>query len=1023
MNYVELHARSAFSFLRGSSQPEALVQRAAELQLPALALLDRDGLYGAPRLHAAALETGIQAIVGAELTMDDGCVLPVLVETRRGYRNLCQLITTAKLRGTKTDAPIRWDELPEFAEGLIALTGDDDGVFKTNAAAQRIERLLTAFGTGNVFLEVQRHMLRDEERHNQKIIDAAHALNLPLVATNGVTYHEKAARGVLDVFTCARHHTHLDQAGRLLAANAERCVKTGAEMTRLFADLPEAITNTTRIAERVEFSLTHLGYEFPRYNVPEGESMDSWLRKKTYEGAQKRYGSITEKIRAQLERELLLIAKLKFSGYFLIVWDIIGFCREENILTQGRGSAANSAVCYSLGITACDPIGCNLLFERFLNENCTKWPDIDLDLPSGERRERVIQEVYRRYGRHGAAMTANVITYRGKSAMREIGKALNFSPDIMDRFSSLYASGDFPHTLDLPAQLKQAGIPNNHHRTAAAIGIYRRMLGLPCHLGQHSGGMVICQGELSSVMPLENASMPGRVVCQWDKDDCEDLGIVKVDFLGLGMMAAMQDALELCHQRGHPVDLAQIPKDDAPTYDLMCAADTIGTFQIESRAQMATLPRLKPRCFYDVCVEVAIIRPGPIQGKMVHPYLNRREGIEKVTYFDERLKPVLERTLGIPLFQEQLLKIAMIMADFSGAEAEELRRALSFHRSPERMEKVCLKLRDGMKKNAVPAATAEAILQSMQSFAVYGFPESHAISFALIAYASCYLKVHRTHEFYVSLLNNQPMGFYSSNTLIRDAKSRGIQVRAVSVIESAYDCTVDADGSIRLGLRVIRGMNSSTGRRIESERAHRPFESLDDFRLRVAPSKDTLRTLASTGALNGLVDHRRDGLWKIARPANEEASLPLHSTQTTSPLPWMNPSERMNADFAGMGVTTGPHPMALIRPALAGIIRANELPALRNGQPATIAGLVICRQRPGTAKGNVFISLEDETGVSNAIVTPVLFEKNRMVITQESFLKISGIIQNARNSLLLKAQRIERLDYGNLSAPLSHDFH
>jgi len=1023
MNYVELHARSAFSFLRGSSQPEALAQRAAELQLPAIALLDRDGLYGAPRLHAAAKETGIQAIVGAELTMDDGCVLPVLVETRRGYRNLCQLITTAKLRGTKIDAPIRWDELPEFADGLIALTGDEDGVFGNHGAAQRIERLLTAFGRDHVFLEIQRHMLRDEERHNQKIIDAAHALNLPLVATNGVAYHEKAARGVLDVFTCARHHTHLDQAGRLLAANAERCLKTTAEMTRLFADLPEAIANTTRIAERVEFSLTHLGYEFPRYTVPEGESMDSWLRKKTYEGAQKRYGSITDKVRAQLERELLLIAKLKFSGYFLIVWDIIGFCREENILTQGRGSAANSAVCYSLGITACDPIGCNLLFERFLNESCTKWPDIDLDLPSGERRERVIQEIYRRYGRHGAAMTANVITYRGKSAMREIGKALNFSPDIMDRFSSLYASGDFPHTLDLPAQLKQAGIPNDHHRAAAALGLYQRMLGLPRHLGQHSGGMVICQGELSSVMPLENASMPGRVVCQWDKDDCEDLGIIKVDFLGLGMMAALQDALELCQQRGHPVDLAQIPKDDGPTYDLMCAADTIGTFQIESRAQMATLPRLKPRCFYDVCVEVAIIRPGPIQGKMVHPYLNRREGIEKVTYFDERLKPVLERTLGIPLFQEQLLKIAMIMADFSGAEAEELRRALSFHRSPERMEKVCIKLRDGMKKNAVPAATAEAILQSMQSFAVYGFPESHAISFALIAYASCYLKVHRPHEFYVSLLNNQPMGFYSSNTLIRDAKSRGIQVRAVSVIESAYDCTVDADGSIRLGLRVIRGMNSATGRRIETERTQRPFESLDDFRLRVAPSKDTLRTLASTGALNGLVDHRRDGLWKIARPANEASSLPLQGIQTTSPLPWMNPSERMNADFAGTGVTTGPHPMALIRPALTGVKRANELPALRNGEPTVIAGLVICRQRPGTAKGNVFISLEDESGVSNAIITPAFFEKHRMVITQESFLKISGVIQNVRNSLLLKAQRIEALDYGNLSAPLSHDFH
>ncbi len=1024
MNYVELHARSAFSFLRGSSQPEMLARRAAELQLPGLALLDRDGLYGTARLHAAARETGLQAIVGAELTMEDGCVLPVIVETRGGYRNLCQLITTAKLRGTKTEAPVRWNDLPEFAGGLIALTGDAEGVFQSGeGTGRRLERLVAAFGPGHVFLEIQRHLLRGEERLNQKIVHAARALGLPLVATNGVTYHEKAARGVLDVFTCARHHTHLDQAGQLLAANAERCLKTGAEMTRLFADLPEAVANTARIAGRVEFSLTNLGYEFPRFTVPEGESMDSWLRKQTFEGARQRYGTITAEVKAQLERELTLIAKLGFSGYFLIVWDIVQFCREEKILMQGRGSAANSAVCYSLGITACDPIGCKLLFERFLSEGCKKWPDIDLDLPSGDRRERVIQEVYRRYGRHGAAMTANVITYRGKSAMREIGKALNFPPDVMDRFSSLYASGDFPHTLDLPAQLKQAGVAGDHRRGAVAIGLYQKMYGLPRHLGQHSGGMVICQGELSSVVPLENAAMPGRVVCQWDKDDCEDLGIIKVDFLGLGMMAVLQDALELCRQRGRPVDLAQIPKDDEPTYDLMCAADTIGTFQVESRAQMATLPRLKPRCFYDVCIEVAIIRPGPIQGKMVHPYLSRRQGLEEVTYFDDRLKPVLERTLGVPLFQEQLLKIAMVMADFSGSEAEELRRALSFHRSEERMAKVGVKLGEGMKKNGVKPAAAQAILQAVQSFAVYGFPESHAISFALIAYASCYLKVHRPQEFYVGLLNNQPMGFYSPHTLIRDAKARGLRVRPASVITSAYDCTVGDDDSIRLGLRLIRGMDAATGRRIEEERTRRPFASLDDFRLRVAPAKDILRTLASTGALNGLVDHRRDGLWKVAQPADEIASLPLHSRQASAPLAMMNPCERLDADFAGTGVTTGPHPMALIRAELAGIKRASDLSALRNGERAVMAGLVICRQRPGTAKGNVFISLEDETGVSNAIVAPALFEKHRLVVTQESFLKISGVMQNTGDSRLLKAQSIEALHYRELSAPRSHDFH
>jgi error-prone DNA polymerase len=1022
MNYVELHARSAFSFLRGASQPEWIAEETARLGLSGVALLDRGGVYGSPRLYAAAKEHGIKPIVGAELQMEDGCVIPVLVENRAGYRNLCRLITQAKLRGTKTDAPVRWSELLLHAEGLIALTGDEDGVFRDpRTSAHALERLTSVFGRENVFVEIQRHFCREEEWRNACIVDAARACGLPLVATNGVCYHEAAARPVLDVFTCIRHHTSLDRAGRLLASNSERHLKSAAEMIRLFADLPEAIESTTRIAERIDFSLSNLGYEFPRYPVPEGESMDSWLRKMTYRGARQRYGTLSERVTTQIKRELTLIEKLGFSGYFLIVWDIVNFCREQDILCQGRGSAANSAVCYSLGITACDPIACNLLFERFLSEGHTSWPDIDIDLPSGDRRERVIQEIYRRYGKHGAAMTANVITYRGKSAMREIGKALGFSMDVIDRFSSLYANGDFPHTLDLRSQLQQAGIPADHTRAGIAVELYQRIYGLPRHLGQHSGGMVICQGELSSIVPLENASMPGRIVVQWDKDDCEDLGIIKVDLLGLGMMAAMQDALELCERRGRPVDLATIPKDDAATYDLMCAADTIGTFQVESRAQMATLLRLKPRCFYDVVVEVAIIRPGPIQGRMVHPYLDRREGFEAVTYYDERLRPVLERTLGIPLFQEQLLKIAMVMADFSGAEAEELRRALSFHRSQERMAKVCVKLNDGMKRKGVPADIAEQILQSVQSFAVYGFPESHAISFALIAYASCWMKVNRPQEFYVGLLNNMPMGFYSPFTLIRDAKARGLVVRAPSVLHSDYDSIIEADGAIRLGLRVVRGVDARTGGLIEEERRNRPFESLDDFRLRVAPHKDTLRTLAKAGALNGIVEHRRDGLWKVER-ATDATGLPMDESKAVTPLPAMDALERMNADFTSTGLTTGRHPMALIRHELPHVTRASDMATLKHGTRATIAGMVICRQRPGTANGHVFISLEDETGISNAIVSPELFERRRLVVTQESFLAISGVIQNARNTILLKSTKIEALRYGQLTTPESHDF-
>ncbi|MDX2080092.1 MAG: error-prone DNA polymerase [Terrimicrobiaceae bacterium] len=1025
MTYVELHARSAFSFLRGASQPEELAVRAAELGLGGLTLCDRDGLYSAPRLLAAGREHGVRPIVGAELTLEDGVILPVLVATRTGYQNLSRLITRAKLRGSKTESPVRWNELAEFSDGLLALTGDAEGVLdpdRPDLSRERLERLVKTFGRSNVFVEIERHLIRGEERRQTFVRDVASTAGLLLIATNNVLLHERHRRPVQDMFTCLRHHTTLSKAGRLLAQNDERHLKDARTMRALFADLPEAVENTHRVADRIEFSLENLGYEFPKFPVPEGDTMDSFLRRVTFAGARARYGHLSPKVRRQIEFELALIAKLGFSGYFLIVWDLVNYCTESAILVQGRGSAANSAVCYSLGITACDPIACNLLFERFLSEGRKSWPDIDLDLPSGERREQVIQEVYRRYGKHGAAMTANVITYRGRSAMREIGKVLEFSEETISRFSSLFANGDFPHTMDLESQLTQAGVPRNHPQAAAAASLYRQIYGLPRHLGQHSGGMIICQNDLGAIVPIENASMPGRVVAQWDKDDCEDLGIIKVDLLGLGMMAAMQDTLEICRERGRPVDLATIPKDDPATYALLQAADTIGTFQVESRAQMATLPRLKPKCFYDVVVEVALIRPGPIQGQMVHPYLSRRDGLEPVTYFDERLIPVLERTLGVPLFQEQLLKMSMVMADFSGSEAEELRRALSFHRSQERMSKVCVKLLANMKAKGVPQDVCDKIVQSVQSFAVYGFPESHAISFALIAYASCWLKVHRAPEFYCGILNNQPMGFYSSATLIRDAKSHGVQVRPVLATTSDWACRVEDDGSLRLGLCLVRGLDRATGERLVTERTRQPFASLEDFRLRVRPEKPTLRTLARIGALNGLVEHRRDGLWKVEAPLHPD-ELPLFADQTNSaPLAPMNPAERLQADFAGTGVTTGPHPMALLRPSIPDIIPAAELFDHPDGALVDIGGMVICRQRPGTGKGVVFISLEDETGVSNAILYAAFFEKHRLLVTQEPFLRITGKLQIHQGTAHVIAQSITRLDR-HLPAPASHDFH
>lgn len=1019
MSFVELHARSAFSFLHGASLPEHLAERAAQLGLPAMALCDRDGVYGAPRFFAAAREQGIRPIIGSELTMEDGFILPVLVETRRGYQNLCQLITRSKLRGTKTDSPVFWRELPEFAEGLVALTGWD-----TPSITGPLEKLRPIFGPDRLFVEIQRHFLRGEERWVAERVALANQHRLPLLASNGVLYANPDGRSALDVFTCLRHHTHLDAAGLLLSPNSERHLKSDAEMRALFRDLPEAIANTTRLADRLQFSLENLGYEFPRYPVADGETMESFLRKVTMAGARARYGHLTQKVRAQLEHELALIEKLGFAGYFLIVWDIVNFCSQNDVMAQGRGSAANSAVCYSLGITAVDPVGANLLFERFLSEGRKGWPDIDIDLPSGPRRERVIQEVYTRYGRHGAAMTANVITYRGRSAAREIGKALNLPADVLERFSALFAHGDFPHTLDLESQVTQAGLPAHHPRLPAFLSLYRSLYGLPRHLGQHSGGMIIAQDQLDRVMPLENASMPGRVVAQWDKEDCEDLGIIKVDLLGLGMMSVMQDTIELCSQRGHPVDLAQIPKDDPVVYAMMQAADTIGVFQIESRAQMATLPRMKPACFYDVVIEVAIIRPGPIQGEMLHPFLARRAGLEPVTYFDERLRPVLERTLGIPLFQEQLLKIAMVMADFTGSEAEELRRALSFHRSEERMAKVTAKMSERMLSKGVGPETVERVIQACKSFALYGFPESHAISFAILAYGSAWLKVHRPAEFYASLLNNQPMGFYAPATLVKDARRHGVRIRPVCVVRSGWRCTVEADGAIRLGLCMVRGLAHEHANRLVTERDRRPFASLEDFKGRARLNREELRTLAELGALNVFGAHRRSALWRAEEPVRTGELPGLDWDEKASPLEPMTSVERLAADYGGMQLTTGPHPMALIRRQLPDVWRAVDLPKAKSGSRVRIAGHVICRQRPGTAKGFVFISMEDETGVSNAIVTPQLFEQLRLLITQEAFLLIEGVLQNAWGVIHIRADRIEALRQEELAGRSpSHDFH
>ncbi|HPA17307.1 MAG TPA: error-prone DNA polymerase [Verrucomicrobiae bacterium] len=1039
MAYVELHARSAYSFLRGASSPEAMAGAAAGLGMSAVGLCDRMGVYGAPKLHVAGRGAGLRAIVGCELWMGDGSVLPVLVENREGYRNLCRLLTRAHLSAPKGVGRVAWADLEGAVGGLVCLTGDSEGPvrralrvggFGGMGPCDWMHRLVRTFGRGNVVVEVQRHRSRAMDREAATLASLAGQVGLPVVATNGACGAEAGCRKVLDVFACMRERTHLDAAGRLLEANAERHMKGEGKMRELFGDMPWVVEESGRLAERLAFSLGDLGYEFPRYPVPEGETAESYLERVTWAGARERYGEPSDAVRRQLRHELDVIGRLGFAGYFLIVWDIVNFCRREGILVQGRGSAANSAVCYSLGITAVDPVGSGLLFERFLSEGRQGWPDIDLDLPSGERRERVIQEVYRRYGPNGAAMTANVITFRGRSAAREIGLALNFGPDVLRRFSDLFHSGDFPHTLDLGQHLRMAGVARDHPRAAVFIELYGRIYGLPRHLGQHSGGMIVCQGSLDAIVPLENAAMPGRVVVQWDKEDCEDLGIIKVDLLGLGMMAVLEDAIATCARRGRPVDIAKIPKDDPATFEMMCRADTVGVFQIESRAQMATLPRMRPREFYDVVVEVALIRPGPIQGDLVHPYLARRQGKEPVTYFDERLRPVLERTLGVPLFQEQVLRMAMIMADFSGSEAEELRRALSFHRSPERMGRVTAKLRAAMARKGVAGDVIERIASSIGSFALYGFPESHAISFAILAYASAWLKAHRAPEFYCGLLNNQPMGFYSPATLVKDARRHGVRVLPVCAAVSGWDCGVGGDGLMRLGLRVVRGLSAEHGMALVEERGRRPFDSLGDLRRRVPLDRDELRALASIGAFAAFSAHRREALWRTECALREEDLFDGVEGGADGagvgemPLKPMTPMERLAADYGGTGLTVGPHPMALLRADMEarGVLRAADLASVPHGRRVRVAGQAICRQRPGSAKGFCFISLEDETGITNVIVTPKLFERLRLVIVQEPFLMVAGRLQNQEGVISVKADRVEPLVYPVVTAVEGHDF-
>jgi len=1033
-DWFEIRSRSAFSFLEGASNPEDLASRAAELEHPVLGLSDRDGVYGIPRFHQAAVQAGVRPLVGADLGLTSGERLTLLVESPEGWRHLCRLLTTGQSRPPKGQAQVGWEELEEHAGGLVALVRGDGAL-----ARGFLDRAAATFA-GRCWVDVARPNERRALAEGRWASALAEAAGVPVVATGDVRHALPEERRLLDALLCLREKTTLDKAGRLLPANAERHLQLRSERVRRFADRPEWVHATRAIAERCAFTLENLGYRFPVFPVPSGESQSSWLRHETWLGARQRYGDpLPPRARRQLEHELNVIEKLDLAGYFLIVHDIARYARDHDILCQGRGSAANSAVCYSLGITAVDPVGMELLFERFLSEERGEWPDIDLDLPSGTPREQAIQYVYEKYGPRGAGMTAVVSTYRTRSAVREMGKVLGMEPDAVDRLAKLLATFDYRENLDeLERTLRHARVDPKAPRIVRLLDLVERVRGLPRHLGQHTGGIVIAAGRLDEVVPIEPASMEKRWVVQWDKDDCADLGIIKIDLLGLGMLQALEETIPLiARHEGVHIDLAQLPPDDPETYAMIRRADTVGVFQIESRAQMATLPRMKPRNFYDLVVEIAIIRPGPIVGKMVHPYLNRRAGREEVTYPHPSLEPILKRTLGVPIFQEQLLRLAMTAAGFTGGEAEELRRAMGFKRSVERMHQIEARLRRGMAERGIHGEAQEEVVRGITSFSLYGFPESHSASFALIAYASAYLRAHHPAAFLAGMLNAYPLGFYNPATLVKDAQRHGVEVRPVDVTHSDWRCTLEETPgapAVRIGLRYVTGLRAEIGERLEVERALTPFASIADLGGRCAPRQRELDALAELGALGALdssaergTGSRRSALWQVAAVERDPKSLfaGVSPEPSSSPLPEMTPLEETLADYRTAGLSTGPHVMAHLRAALAAreVLPARELRETPDGRWVRTAGHVIVRQRPGSAKGFCFLTLEDETGTSNAVLTPNVFQRFRVALHTSPLVELWGRVQNVDDVVHLRVRDLRPLPLPpREELPPSHDY-
>ncbi|CAB5528041.1 error-prone DNA polymerase [Stutzerimonas stutzeri] len=1007
--YAELHCLSNFSFQRGASSARELFERAKRQGYDALAITDECSLAGIVRAWQASKDTGLPLIIGSEVQIEGGPKLVLLVENLTGYQALCQLITRARRRAEKGRYQALREDLSEGSlEGLLAIW------LPGHAGADTDGRWLLERFRERLWLGIELHRGPDDALQLRQSLTQASRLGIPAVACGDVHMHARGRRALQDCMTAIRHHLPVAEAGCHLFPNGERHLRSREELAQLY---PAALlSETLRISQRCHFQLGQLKYHYPHELVPPGHDSTSWLRKLVEDGARWRWpDGIPEKARAQLEHELELIGDLHYESYFLTVHDIVRFARERGILCQGRGSAANSSVCFVLGITELDPVRSKLLFERFLSRERNEPPDIDVDFEH-DRREEVIQYVFQRYGRNRAALTAVASSYRATGALRDVAKALGLPPDQINALAG--CCGRWSEHIPDDSRLREAGFDPDNPVLRRVLVLTDALIGFPRHLSQHPGGFVISEQPLDTLVPIENASMADRTVIQWDKDDLDAVGLLKVDVLALGMLSAIRRCFDLIeHYRGTRWTIATLPAEDKPTYEMISRADTIGVFQIESRAQMAMLPRLRPKTFYDLVIQVAIVRPGPIQGDMVHPYLRRRNKEEEVDYPSEELKPVFERTLGVPLFQEQVMELAIVAAEYTPDEADKLRRAMAAWKRHGSLEPHRVRLTERMLAKGYQPDFIARIFEQIKGFGSYGFPESHAASFALLTYASCWLKRHEPAAFACALINSWPMGFYNPDQILQDARRHRLEIRPVDARRSGWDCSLEPScqeqPAIRLGLRMVRGFRKADAQRIEAARQRQPFTDIHDLCLRAELEPRAREQLADAGALRGLAGHRHRARWAVA---GIEPQLPLFASlpapeETSINLPLPSVGEDLFNDYATLGTTLGPHPLLLLRDELKArrCRSSRELGTIEHGRPVSVAGLVIGRQRPQTASGVIFVTLEDEFGMVNVVVWRDLAERQRRPLLQSQLLRVDGHLESASGVRHLIAGRLSDL--------------